>query len=170
MKKLLAAALSTAFVVTFYPAMSPAATTCVDVESAKVMLKQQQTVATQNIRAPRSLAGAQSQDIQAPRSQELQAPRSQELQAPRSQELQAPRSQELQAPRSQELQAPRSQELQAPRSQDTQAPRSQGVQAARSAELTKAATLVREADAACKAGNTAMASEKAKAAMELLKK
>jgi hypothetical protein len=130
MKKLLAAALSTAFVVTFYPAMSPAATTCVDVESAKVMLKQQQTVATQNIRAPRSLAGAQSQDIQAPRSQEIQAPRS----------------------------------------QDTQAPRSQGVQAARSAELTKAATLVREADAACKAGNTAMASEKAKAAMELLKK
>jgi fatty acid/phospholipid biosynthesis enzyme len=94
------------------------------------MLKQQQTVATQNIRAPRSLAGAQSQDIQAPRSQELQAPRS----------------------------------------QDTQAPRSQGVQTARSAELTKAATLVREADAACKAGNTAMASEKAKAAMELMKK
>ena len=137
MKKLLAAALSTAFVVTFYPAVSPAATTCADVESAKAMLKQQ-TAATQNIRAPRSLAGAQSQDIQAPRSQDLQAPRSQDLQAPRS--------------------------------QDTQAPRSQGVQAARSAELTKAATLVREADVACKAGNTAMASEKAKAAMELLKK
>jgi hypothetical protein len=37
-------------------------------------------------------------------------------------------------------------------------------------ELTKAATLVREADAACKAGNTVMASEKAKAAMKLLKK
>ena len=129
MKKLLAAALSTAFVVTFYPAVSPAATTCADVESAKVMLKQQ-TVATKNAPAPRSLAGARSQDIQAPRSQEIQAPRS----------------------------------------QDTQAPRSQGVQAARSAELTKAATLVREADAACKAGNTAMASEKAKAAMELLKK
>ena len=153
MKKLLAAALSTAFVVTFYPAVSPAATTCADVESAKVMLKQK-TVATQNIRAPRSLAGAQSQDLQAPRSQDLQAPRSQDLQAPRSQDLQAPRSQEIQAPRS----------------QDTQAPRSQGVQAARSAELTKAATLVREADVACKAGNTAMASEKAKAAMELLKK
>jgi hypothetical protein len=161
MKKLLAAALSTAFVVTFYPAVSPAATTCADVESAKAMLKQQ-TAATQNIRAPRSLAGAQSQDIQAPRSQDLQAPRSQDLQAPRSQDLQAPRSQDLQAPRSQEIQAPRS--------QDTQAPRSQGVQAARSAQLTKAATLVREADVACKAGNTAMASEKAKAAMQLLKK
>jgi len=52
----------------------------------------------------------------------------------------------------------------------TQAPRSQGVQAARSAGLTKAATLVREADVACKAGNTAVALEKAKAAMELLKK
>jgi hypothetical protein len=101
--------------------MSPAAATSADVESAKTMLKQR-TVAAQNVRAPRSLAGAQSQDIQAPRSQ------------------------------------------------DTQAPRSQGVQAARSAELTKAATLVREADVACKAGNTAMASEKAKAAMELLKK
>jgi len=68
------------------------------------------------------------------------------------------------------MQAPRSQEMQAPRSQEIHAPRSPGVQAARSAELTKAATLVREADAACKAGNTAMASEKAKAAMELLKK
>ena len=153
MKKLLAAVLSIAFVVTFYPAVSPAATTCADVESAKAMLKQQ-TVATQNVRAPRSLAGAQSQDIQAPRSQEMQAPRSQEIQAPRSQEIQAPRSQEIQAPRSQEIQAPRS----------------QGVQAPRSVELTKAATLVQEADAACKAGNTVMASEKAKAAMKLLKK
>ena len=37
MKKLLAAALSIAFVVTFYPPVSPAATTCTDVESAKAM-------------------------------------------------------------------------------------------------------------------------------------
>ena len=40
------------------------------------------------------------------------------------------------------------------------------LQAPRSAELKKAATLVTEADAACKAGNSAMATEKAKAAME----
>jgi hypothetical protein len=95
---------------------------------------------------------ANSQDVQAPRS--LAGARSQELQAPRSQELQAPRSQELQAPRSQELQAPRSQELQAPRS----------------AEFKKASTLVSEAEAACKAGNSSLAADKANAAMGLLKK
>ena len=43
MKKLLAAVLSIAFVVTFYPAVSPAATTCADVESAKAMLKQRRS-------------------------------------------------------------------------------------------------------------------------------
>jgi hypothetical protein len=175
MKKLLAAALSMAFVLTFYPVLSPAAATCADVEAAKSMLKKQ-TVATQNIQPSRSLAGARSQGVQAPRSQELQAPRSQDIQAPRSlagaqsQDIQAPRSQELQAPRSQELQAPRSQELQAPRSQELQAPRSQELQAPRSVEFKKAATLVKEADAACNAGNSAMATEKAKATMELLKK
>src|SRR5712691_1114840 len=98
MKKLLAAALSIAFVVTFYPAVSPAATTCADVESAKSMLKKQ-TAATQDVQAPRSLAGARSQDVQAPRSQDVQAPRSQDVQAPRSQDVQAPRSQDIQAPR-----------------------------------------------------------------------
>ena len=145
MKKLLAAALSIAFIVTFYPAMSPAATSCADVESAKSMLKKQ-TATAHEIQAPRSLAGARSQDVQAPRSQDVQAPRSQDVQAPRSQNIQAPRSQDVQAPRSQDVQAPRS------------------------AELKKAATLVKEADAACNAGNSAMATEKAKAAMELLKK
>jgi fatty acid/phospholipid biosynthesis enzyme len=74
------------------------------------------------------------------------------------------------APRSQDVQAPRSQDVQAPRSQNIQDPRSQDVQAPRSAELKKAATLVKEADAACNAGNSAMATDKAKAAMELLKK
>ena len=145
MKKLLAAALSIAFIVTFYPAMSPAATSCAAVESAKSMLKKQ-TATAHEIQAPRSLAGARSQDVQAPRSQDVQAPRSQDVQAPRSQNIQAPRSQDVQAPRSQDVQAPRS------------------------AELKKAATLVKEADAACNAGNSAMATEKANAAMELLKK
>src|SRR6202795_3738987 len=153
MKKLLAAALSVAFVVTFYPGVSPAATTCADVESAKSMLKKQ-TATTNEIQAPRSLAGARSQDVQAPRSKDVQAPRSQDMQAPRSQDVQAPRSQDVQAPRSQNIQAPRSQDVQAPRSQDVQAPRSQDVQ--------KATALVNEAEAACKAGKTDVAAQKAK--------
>ena len=63
----------------------------------------------------------------------------------------------------------RSQDVQAPRSQDVQAPRA-SMTAARSAELKKATTLVKEAEAACKAGKTDMAADKAKAAMEMLKK
>ena len=161
MKKPLAAALSLAFVVTFYPAVAPAAATCADVETAKSMLKKQ-TVAMQSTQTPRSLAGARSQDVQAPRNQDIQAPRSQDVQAPRSQDIQAPRNQDVQAPRSQDIQAPRS--------QDVQAPRSQGVQAPRSVELKQAATLVKEADAACKAGNSSLATVKANAAMELLNK
>lgn len=113
MKKPLAAALSLALVVTFYPAVAPAAGTCADVETAKSVLKKQ-TVAMQNTQAPRSLAGARSQDIQAPRSQ--------------------------------------------------------GVQAPRSVELKQAATLVKEADAACMAGNSSLATVKPNAAMELLNK
>jgi hypothetical protein len=83
MKKLLGAALSIAFIVTFYPALSPAAGTCADVESAKSMLKKQ-TATTYETQPPRSLAGARSQDVQSPRSQDVHAPRSQDIQAPRS--------------------------------------------------------------------------------------
>jgi hypothetical protein len=68
------------------------------------------------------------------------------------------------------VQAPRSQEVQAPRSQEVQAPRGQDVQAPRSAEFKKASGLVTEAEAACKAGNSSLAADKAKAAMEMLKK
>jgi len=42
--------------------------------------------------------------------------------------------------------------------------------AARSAEMKKAGTLIKEAEAACKAGKADMASDKAKAAMDLMKK
>ena len=166
MRKVLASlSVITMFSLSATAGMAQAQTSCPpEVASAKAMLTQ--TAKSQDVQAPRSLAGAK-QDVQAPRSQEIQAPRSQDIQAPRSL---AGARQDVQAPRSQEIQAPRSQEIQAPRSQDTQAPRSQGVQAPRSAELTKAATLVQEADAACNAGNTVMASEKAKAAMQLLKK
>ncbi len=145
MRKLLATALSVTMVVALSASAGMGQTSCPpEVASAKAMLTQ--SANSQEVQASRSLAGARSQDLQAPRSQELQAPRSQELQAPRSQELQAPRSQELQAPRSQELQAPRS------------------------AEFKKASTLVSEAEAACKAGNSSLATDKASAAMGLLLK
>jgi len=114
-----------------------------EVASAKAMLMQ--TAKSQDVQSPRSLAGARSQDLQAPRAQDLQAPRAQDLQAPRAQDLQAPRAQDLQAPRAQDLQAPRS------------------------AATKKASQLVREAEAACKAGNSSLATTKAKAAMDLLK-
>jgi hypothetical protein len=117
MKKLVAAALSIAFVVTFYPGVSPAATTCADVEAAKSMLKKQ-TAAADQTQPARSLAGARSQDVQAPRSQNVQAPRSQDVQAPRSQDVQAPRSQDVQAPRSQDVQAPAPEHPGSKRSQD----------------------------------------------------
>jgi len=171
MRKLLALVVSITTVVSLSAATAGVAqTSCPpEVASAKAMLSQNQTAKSQDVQAPRSLAGARTQDLQAPRTQELQAPRTQELQAPRTQELQAPRTQELQAPRTQELQAPRTQELQAPRTQELQAPRSQQVQAPRSADFKKASGLVSEAEAACKAGNSSLASQKAKQAMDILK-
>jgi hypothetical protein len=65
------------------------------------------------------------------------------------------------APRTQDVNAPRTQDVNAPRAQDPTAPR---------ADMTRAASLVREAEAACKAGNNSVASEKAKAAIEIIKK
>jgi hypothetical protein len=138
------------------------------------------TAKSQEVQAPRTLAGAKTQELQAPRAQELQAPRAQELQAPRAQELQAPRAQELQAPRAQELQAPRAQELQAPRAQELQAPRAQELQAPRTRagarspdvqteRINKASALIREGDAACKKGDMALATQKAKEALAVLK-
>jgi len=136
MSKLLATMLSLTTVIALSGTAGLAQTSCPpEVASAKAMLTQ--TAKSQEIEAPRSLAGARTQDIQAPRTQELQAPRTQELQAPRTQELQAPRTQELQAPRS--------------------------------ANFTQASGLVTEAEAACKAGNSSLATSKAKAAMDLLK-
>ena len=76
---------------------------------------------------------------------------------------------DIQAPRSQggsrqslAQAAPReNQSVQAPRgNQDVQAPRE---------KLAKAASLVEAADAACRSGSTAVASQKAKAAVKLLK-
>jgi hypothetical protein len=87
--------------------------------------------------------------------------------AARTQDLQAPRGNDVQAPRGNDVQAPRDQEIQSPRS-GSSAPR--GAQSPRSPELREAAALVKEAEAACNAGNTTVASEKARAAMARLQR
>jgi hypothetical protein len=149
------------------PTPASTATMCADVESAKVALNKHAAAGAD------SRAAARSQDVQSPRGNDVQAPRSNEVQAPRNQDLQAPRSNDVQAPRSNDVQAPRNQDLQAPRDQDVQSPRGgaatqRGAQASRSPEYREAATLVKEAEAACQAGNTTVASEKARAAMARL--
>src|SRR5262249_52506954 len=89
-------------------------------------------------------------------------------QSPRgNQDVQSPRgNQDVQSPRgNQNVQSPRgNQNVQSPRSStgttaSTQAPR---------ADISKAASLVKDAEAACKSGNMTVASDKAKAAIELL--
>jgi hypothetical protein len=104
------------------------------------------------------------QDVQAPRAQA--GARTQEVNAPRTQEVNAPRTQEVNAPRSQGVQAPRTQEVNAPRTQDVTAPKKQGSDPSR---VSKAETLVSQAQAACKKGDMAAASAKAKEALALLK-
>lgn len=163
------------------PTLVPAADKCpAELAQAKSMLNKAAASAKTGTTAPRQLAGARSQDVQAPRtgSQDVQAPRtgSQDVQAPRTgaQDVQAPRtgSQDIQAPRTgaQDVQAPRtgSQDVQAPRtgSQDVQAPRGQDQQAAR---LGTARKLIGEAEAACRKGDMATSSSKAKEALAQLK-
>jgi hypothetical protein len=63
------------------------------------------------------------------------------------------------------MQAPRGQETQAPRGQETQAPRSlAGAQSPANASATK---LIAEAEAACKAGDSATAAQKLEALKQL---
>jgi hypothetical protein len=157
------------------PPMALAADKCpAELSEAKAMLgkataaSKSTTAARQDKQPSRQLAGAKTQDVQAPRSttQDVQAPRSttQDVQAPRSstQNVQAPRSttQDVQAPRSttQDVQAPRTQAAQAPRSQDEQASR-----------VAKARKLIADSEAACKKGDMAASASKAKEAMGLLK-
>jgi hypothetical protein len=63
------------------------------------------------------------------------------------------------------VQAPRGQDVQAPRGQDVQSPRT----AAAPKGSTKAASLIKEAEAACKAGDMNSAKAKAEAAIAELK-
>ena len=219
MKKLFAGVLSVAVALSLSPALGTAQTKCPAEEAqAKDMLsKKTASVKPDDIQAPRSLAGARSnenvqsprgnQDLQSPRgNQDLQSPRgnqnvqsprgNQDLQSPRgNQDVQSPRgnqnvqsprgNQDVQSPRgNQDVQSPRgNQDVQSPRgNQDVQSPRgNQDVQSPRAAggstaaaqapraDMTKATSLVKEAEAACKAGNMTLASDKAKAALAILK-
>jgi hypothetical protein len=185
------------------PSLASAADKCPsELTQAKSMLGKATSTSTQKsatgTQAPRQLAGAKAQDIQAPRAQDIQAPRSQNIRAPRAQDIQAPRSQDIQAPRAQDIQAPRSQDAQAPRAQDIQAPRSQDVQAPRAQDIQapraqtpkasdtpqdiqvprsaedkarydKARKLISDSEAACKKGDMKLSASKANKAMGLLK-
>lgn len=115
---------------------------------------------------PRTAAGAK-QEIQSPRGQEIQSPRGQEVQSPRGQEIQSPRGEEVQSPRGQEVQSPRGQEIQSPRGQEVQSPRAMA--GSKAAASDEAAALVKEAEAACSTGDMTLASQKARAALEVLK-
>ena len=132
---------SLALLAVLSPSAGQAQQRCADVESAKLALQ-----AKPESRNPMA---ARNQDVQAPRQQ-------QDTQAPRNQDIQAPRNQDVQAPRSQDIQAPRG-------SESTKS----GSSAPRHAQ---AAQLINEAEAACSSGNTAVASEKARAAMSLLQR
>ena len=165
MKKLFAAVLSVAVALSLSPAVGTAQSNCpAEVTQAKDMLsKKTASVKPDDIQAPRSLAGARSNEgVQSPRgNQDVQSPRgNQDVQSPRgNQDVQSPRG-------NQTVQSPRG-------NQDIQSPRSGAgcattAQAARG-DMTKAASLVKEAEAACKSGNMTVAADKAKAALAILK-
>ena len=158
MKRFFAAIMSIAVVAAMAPVANAQSQCPTEVSQAQAMLKK--VSKAQDVQAPRSLAGSR-QDIQAPRAgQDVQAPRSgQDIQAPRSL---AGSRQDVQAPRAgQDIQAPRA-------GQDVQAPRSLAG-AKSSSSVSDATKLVRDAEAACKAGNMDSAKSKAVEAMGLMK-
>src|SRR3989449_5086227 len=118
------------------------------------------------------VAGAQSQcPAEVGQAQAmLQKAAKPQQQAARGQDVQAPRSLAGARSSTQDVQAPRSstQDVQAPRSstQDVQAPRSLAGAKSGSGDAAK---LVREAEAACKAGNMDSAKAKAIEAIGLMK-
>ncbi len=143
MKKVMAAVMGVAFALAMTP-MSEAASCPPEVAQAKEMLNKKAAIARgQDVQAPRSLAGARQDAVQAPRGQDVQAPRGQDVQAPRGQDVQAPRGQDVQAPRS--------------------------LAAAKSSTIKQAQQFVKQAQAACKAGDTKTAKEKAEAAINILR-
>jgi hypothetical protein len=155
MKQIIAATLGFGIIVLGIPAVGQAADPCPpELTQAKAALKSAQVAKEQDIQAPRSpKASARApQDIQAPRSQDIQSPRGQDIQSPRTQDIQSTRGQDIQSPRSQ-------QEIPVPRGQEIQAPR-----------VKQAGGLVQESEAACKKGDMALSTRKAKEALGLLKK
>src|SRR5215471_7506338 len=163
-KALLVASLGIVLAVPAFPDPGVAQSGCpTEVEQAKEMLRQKSAaINPDDVQVPRAMAGAR-QDVQSPRgNQDVQSPRgNQDVQSPRgNQDVQSPRQ-------NQDVQSPRG-------NQDVQSPRAgSGATASshtpRSANVTKAQSLVKEAEAACKAGNMTQASQKAKSAMALLK-
>src|SRR2546422_415563 len=149
-KRFFAAIMSVAVFAALAPVAGAQSQCPAEVGQAQTMLQKVSKV--QDVQAPRSLAGAR-QDIQGPRTtQDVQAPRS--LAGARQQDVQAPRSS------TQDVQAPRSS------TQDVQAPRSIAGAKASGGDAIK---LVREAEAACKAGKMDTAKAKAIEAIGLMK-
>jgi hypothetical protein len=146
MKQIIAATLGFGIIVLGIPAVGQSADQCPpELTQAKAALKSAQASLK---KAPQA---AKSQEIQAPRSPQASA-RAQDIQAPRSQDIQSPRGQDIQSPRSQ-------QDIPVPRAQEIQAPR-----------VKQAAGLVQQSEAACKKGDMALSTRKAKEALGLLKK
>jgi len=169
MKKLFAVIMSVAVMATLTPLASAQSGCPPEVAKAKEMLSKKTSA-----QAPKSLAGARGQDVQSARGQDIQAPRS--LAGARGQDVQSARGQDAQAARGQDAQAARGQDAQAARGQDAQAARGQDIQTARggsaskpSGDISKASGLIKEAEAACKAGDMKSAKEKAEAAISALK-
>jgi hypothetical protein len=146
MKQIIAAILGFGIIVLGIPVVGQSADQCPkELTQAKAGLKSAQD----HVKKVPQVAS--DQEIQAPRSPKASA-RAQDVQAPRSQDIQSPRSQDVQSPRSQ-------QEIPVPRGQEIQAPR-----------VKQAAGLVEESEAACKKGDMALSTRKAKEALGLLKK
>src|SRR5437879_2538216 len=140
MRKLLATLLTVAVAAAFVPTLSDAASSCPpEVAQAKDLLAREHVPAHTK------------EAVQAPSMQDVQAPRMQDVQAPKMQDVQAPKMQDVQAPRMQDVQAPRT------------------LAGATQIDASKAAKLVKEAEAACKAGDMKTAKSKAAAAIARLK-
>ncbi|HTK89375.1 MAG TPA: hypothetical protein VL948_03925 [Verrucomicrobiae bacterium] len=135
-------------------------------KDARAAAKNKVATGPQDVQAPRSQAGARTQDVNAPRTQNVNAPRTQDVNAPRTQDVNAPRTQDVNAPRTQDVNAPRTQDVNAPRVPAGN--KQQNTDAA--ARLKKAEGLVGQAQAACKKGDMTGATAKAKQALALLNK
>src|SRR2546422_325406 len=160
MKRLLATIMSVMALIAFVPMADAAAPCPPEVSKAKELPNQK------SAQAPRSLAGARGQDVQVPRGQDVQ-----DRTGGRGEDVQAPRGQATQdrtGGRGEDVQAPRGQDAQTPRGQDVQTPRSLAG-AKPSGDISKASTLIKEAEAACKAGDMKTAKSKAEAAIATLK-